>query len=462
MIATIFLGPSLPWNEAQAILPNANFRPPAAQGDLLTALQEDGAQIVGLIDGTFHQNLSVWHNEVCYLLSRGVRVLGASSMGALRAVETEPFGAVGVGTIYEWYRDSVINGDDEVALLHGDEASGFAQITLPLVNVRASAAQAVDAGGISASLAARIVNIARSIYYAERVVSAVIARGRDEGFNEDELAATERVLTTDYIDLKGADARQLLKEVRQIVDGNIPLPSAVHFDFARSSVFEALYNVDRQVFHGGSQVSLQSIMEYAALHCDDYDYVRRTALNREIVVFFGLLLGIQVTREALGIERDRLLSEQGVDPSDLDNWLHRNFLNDDDLNEYLAQEAICVRLRRWIVSVHGFDRGARPLLNEFRMRGDFEELVGKAAEEVAAASAYWDRPEYAAFDSEDPARLAAMHASLTGTSVVGDATVWAEERGFESVASLKEAVRRSVIYHDVLRRIEAIRGAQPR
>ena len=41
-------------------------------------MHDHGAEIIGLIDGTFHQNLSVWHNEVCYVLSRGVAVFGAS------------------------------------------------------------------------------------------------------------------------------------------------------------------------------------------------------------------------------------------------------------------------------------------------------------------------------------------------------------------------------------------------
>ena len=81
----------MPRAEARDLLPIAVFRPPAQQGDLLASVNQGGANVIGLIDGTFHQNLSVWHNEVCHLLSRGVIIYGASSMGALRAAETDCF-----------------------------------------------------------------------------------------------------------------------------------------------------------------------------------------------------------------------------------------------------------------------------------------------------------------------------------------------------------------------------------
>src|SRR5260221_13875353 len=100
MIASVFLGPSMPIDEARSILPGVVFHPAAVQGDLLAAVDRDGTEVLGLIDGTFHQNLSVWHNEVCYLLSRGITIYGASSMGALRAVETDRFGMIGVGGVY--------------------------------------------------------------------------------------------------------------------------------------------------------------------------------------------------------------------------------------------------------------------------------------------------------------------------------------------------------------------------
>ena len=85
MNVCVFLGPTLPVEEAARIL-DAVYLPPAAQGDVLMAT-DDGADVIGIVDGYFQGAPSVWHKEILWAMSRGVRVLGSSSMGALRAAE---------------------------------------------------------------------------------------------------------------------------------------------------------------------------------------------------------------------------------------------------------------------------------------------------------------------------------------------------------------------------------------
>jgi hypothetical protein len=458
MIATVFLGPSMPLSEARAILPDAIYRPPAEQGDLLAAVDQDGAELIGLIDGTFRQNLSVWHSEVCYVLSRGVSVFGASSMGALRAVETERFGAVGIGTIFQWYRDEVITGDDEVALLHGDADSAFVSLSIPMVNIRASVARALAAGVLAPACAEKVLAIAHELYYPDRQRSILLEQCRAAKFSPEEVRSVDQVLTTDYVDLKRTDARELLLTMRDVLDGTVPPPQPVPFTFARSSVFEALYNIDRPVRTGdGTQVTLQAIGEHVALHCPDHERIRSAALNREIVMYFGLLLGIRVTQADIDAQRAVFLAERGLATDEaLDAWLRRNVLSEDDLTEYLAQEAICVRLRRWILAVRGFDRGSRPFLNELRMRDQFPEWANAVAEKAMIVAAYRDQPEYRDLDNADPAYLAEIHAAHTGVRITGDARVWAEDTGFDGVTELADALRRSAIYNDVRARISRL------
>src|SRR5262249_11029907 len=187
MIATVFLGPSMPLSEARAILPDAIYRPPAEQGDLLAAVDQDRAEFIGLIDGTFRQNLSVWHSEVCYVLGRGVSVFGGSSMGALRAVETERFGTVGIGTIFQWYRDEVITGDDEVALLQGDANSDYVSLSIPMVNIRASVARGVAAGVLPPACANKVLAIAHELYYPDRQRSILLEQCRAARFSPEEV-----------------------------------------------------------------------------------------------------------------------------------------------------------------------------------------------------------------------------------------------------------------------------------
>jgi hypothetical protein len=44
-------------------------------------------------------------------------IVGASSMGALRAAELDSMGMVGIGTVYQYYRDGIIESDDDVAIV---------------------------------------------------------------------------------------------------------------------------------------------------------------------------------------------------------------------------------------------------------------------------------------------------------------------------------------------------------
>jgi hypothetical protein len=81
-VSVVFVGPSLTSDQVRLLLPDAVVLPPVAQGDFASALERYQPDTVVVIDGEFGQNLSVWHKEIMLGLSRGVRVIGASSMGA--------------------------------------------------------------------------------------------------------------------------------------------------------------------------------------------------------------------------------------------------------------------------------------------------------------------------------------------------------------------------------------------
>lgn len=128
--AVLFGGPSL----CGLLVPqNIELRPPAVCGDL-AALAADPPAVVGLVDGCFGVAPSVWHKEVLHLLALGSRVIGAASLGALRAAELEASGMEGVGAIHAAYRAGTISRDDAVMLLHAPAAYGFAPLTVPLVD----------------------------------------------------------------------------------------------------------------------------------------------------------------------------------------------------------------------------------------------------------------------------------------------------------------------------------------
>ena len=128
--AVLFAGPSI----VGLTLPEwIEVRQPAVCGDLARLLGELPAA-VGLIDGSFGIAPTVWHKEILDLLSRGVRVLGGASIGALRAAELEDCGMEGIGAIFAAYRAGSIERDDAVMLLQAPGRLGFQPLTVALVD----------------------------------------------------------------------------------------------------------------------------------------------------------------------------------------------------------------------------------------------------------------------------------------------------------------------------------------
>jgi len=172
----VFLGPSLPAPEARRIA-SCTVLPPARQGDVWRALALH-PRAIALVDGLFESTPSVWHHELLDALDAGVAVFGGASMGALRAAELSRHGMVGVGRIFGWYRDGVVRGDDEVALLHAGAELGYRPLTLPLVNVRRAAELAVQAGSLTAREARALVAAGAAIFYQERTWKDLLEAGQ--------------------------------------------------------------------------------------------------------------------------------------------------------------------------------------------------------------------------------------------------------------------------------------------
>ena len=118
----IFIGPSLSPEKARRIL-DADYRPPAKKGDLLRlAGLETVVNIVGLVDGLFLQDYPPTPIEVYQLaIKKNMVLVGGASLGALRAVELEKFGMVGIGKIFELYKKGKIHADDEVAVTFSED-----------------------------------------------------------------------------------------------------------------------------------------------------------------------------------------------------------------------------------------------------------------------------------------------------------------------------------------------------
>ena len=215
----VFLGPSLSAREARAIAP-CRVLPPARQGDLWRALSLS-PRAIALVDGVFHRVPSVWHREILAAMRAGVAVFGAASMGALRASELWTLGMVGVGRIFAWYRDGTIRDDAEVALLHAGPELGHRAFTVPLVNVRHSAALARGAGVLVKGEARRLVARGASLHYQDRTWPALLEAC---GFGEETRVRFEAFLKNGNEDLKACDARACIEAAARFVAALAPPP----------------------------------------------------------------------------------------------------------------------------------------------------------------------------------------------------------------------------------------------
>jgi hypothetical protein len=165
----VFLGPTLDHWQA-ASLAQADFKPPAAMGDITRAVAAHASAVV-LVDGTFESGPSVWHKEILYALSRGIPVIGACSMGALRAAELHSLGMYGFGDVFAKFARGELTDDDEVAVVHGPAETGWIQMSDAMVDVRAIVETAVSQGIVSQAEGELVINHAKSTYFKTRSLS---------------------------------------------------------------------------------------------------------------------------------------------------------------------------------------------------------------------------------------------------------------------------------------------------
>ncbi|MCV7199627.1 TfuA-like protein [Mycobacterium angelicum] len=200
-------GPTISAGDIHTVVPDAEVVPPISFGDALRYGLEPGDTLL-IIDGLFFQHAPVRHKELLTLLDGGIRVVGSSSMGALRAAELHPFGMEGYGWVFESYRDGLLNADDEVGMVHGEPEDGYPVFVDALVNIRQTLRRAVETGLLSARLAADLVETARRMPFTARSWQRVLTVA-----GIPERRCTAKQLQALRVDVKHADALVALHSI---------------------------------------------------------------------------------------------------------------------------------------------------------------------------------------------------------------------------------------------------------
>ena len=207
----IYTGLSLSFDEAREILDSDEkreiiYKRPIKRGDLGIDLKEK-PDVICIIDGVFHQNSAVGHREILKAINKGVKVYGASSMGALRASELDSLGMIGIGWCYEQYASGNVNSDDDVAVML--DSTTLEPLSTPLISMDYVFKNAVKNNIISQSEKDELIKITKKTYYPKRNYAQTLS--------ESNLDNTKKEKLIDFIrcqeDIKKEDAKKLLKYI---------------------------------------------------------------------------------------------------------------------------------------------------------------------------------------------------------------------------------------------------------
>jgi len=471
----LFAGPTLAEAEGRRAVPqlaDALWRPPVAQGDLYLAARERPWGI-GVIDGYFDRTAAVWHKEILWALASGVHVFGASSLGALRAVECAPYGMEGVGEIYAAYLRGELEDDDEVTVVHGPAGSGYAAGSEAMVNLRATLAAAAAAGVIGEATRTALEALAKALPYPERGWPIVLERGERDGLDPAELSALSAWLPGGRVDRKKLDALALLARMAERRSEH-PGPFVARFHLQRTEAWEsARLEAETRAGPGllGSLGLPGSLAADAAESSDTADAGDPT--DAEIAPFEApldelRLQGGEAYRSfraralvrALALEladRRRLHLDASARLDAVARYRIRRGLAADeplaahrtgqrlapgDLDRLACEEALVERI---LPVVEPGLSGA--LRDELKASGGFEPLAARAeakARWLAARSLA--RPSLADAGRTEEKLWAWYFTGRLGRSVPQDLPAAALELGFHNLAALRRAVLREMLY----------------
>lgn len=207
--AIVFLGPTLRVEDARLVA-DAVYLPPATQGSVIQAVRRHRPHAVLIIDGVFQSEPAVRHKEILWTLDQGVAVLGAASMGALRAAELHAFGMVGIGLIYRWYRRWRGAPDDAVAVVHTPPELGSEALTVSLIDLLMTIRRAERQGFLDRQQRSRLENEARRLNFRDRTFANVAAAA----------ALDPAWLSQHLVDQKKQDAIQALRHLGRVNPGS--------------------------------------------------------------------------------------------------------------------------------------------------------------------------------------------------------------------------------------------------
>jgi hypothetical protein len=144
-----------------------------------------------------------------------VLLVGAASLGALRAVELEKFGMVGIGKIFQLYKTGKVNADDEVAVTFASEGDYQLQ-SEAMIDIRYNLYLAHKKGVINEKAKSMLVRLAKEIYFPHRKYTYILEEAKNRyPMLESEINSFGSYIRSNRKSLKEMDAIRLVKYLKE-------------------------------------------------------------------------------------------------------------------------------------------------------------------------------------------------------------------------------------------------------
>jgi hypothetical protein len=436
----VFTGPTLDADLVRRRL-GATVWGPAAFGDVCRVTQTRPTAIA-IIDGYFERVPAVWHKEILWAMSEGVHVFGCSSMGALRAAELADYGMEGIGRIFEAYRGGELEDDDEVAVVHGLAADGYAPLSDAMVNIRATLLAASRAGIVDPATADALQRMAKTRFYADRTYASLMLDATSAGIARNEIGALREWLPTGRIDQKRLDALQLVRHLSEWL-ATAPKPKKVNYRFERTDAWHEASRIARTQNSSSEstyEVSDDFVVEEVKI-AGIYSTAMAAAAARGAAIEMACQAGIRPDAVALRAAAEALWRAQGLHSNEeYQHWCSEQGLDETKLGRFLEDQA---RLSWALPLTESVAR--RHLAAHLRATGEYGPFRSKAeSKERCLVEHGTSNPSLADVDMTEP-ELWTWYFSLLQRTIPDDLDAFARSAGFRGKDELRMALVREVL-----------------
>ena len=379
-------------------------------------------------------------------MSRGIHVFGSASIGALRAAELFPFGMEGVGTVFELYRDGILEDDDEVAVAHGPAELGYLACSEAMVNIRQTLRKAERVSIISPELRKALEKIGKGLFYPDRSYPMLARCASERGIPEADLSRLRRWLPKGRVDQKRTDALAMLRLIRRRLSKGLERKK-VAYSFEHTSMWESAWRQAAEVrIDSNAQSSVvinDSLLDELRLEGDQYKQHCLMALERFFAIREAYQMGMTVTSESrreaeLEFRRERDL----VDAAQFERWMKVSDLSYNDFDALMMDDARV----RWIHQV------TQSILvtcvaEQLRLSGDYPRLAARALAKSRFLESFGlDNPSLERADVTENQLLHWYFEEVLCRPVLDDTDTYARNLGFATRGDFRRALVKEYLY----------------